>query len=63
MMASPSLRSRAGESSSDEGEPIEGAAEGCAQAGVKTKLKERANTSARENVVGVKVDESLAIRL
>lgn len=42
-MASPNLRSKAGESSADEGEPIDGAAEGWAQLGVKVKLRDSAH--------------------
>jgi hypothetical protein len=46
-MASPNLRSKAGESSTDAEEPIEGAEEGCAQLGVKAKLRDSAHTMAR----------------
>jgi hypothetical protein len=42
---------------------MEGAEEGCDQTGVKAKLRERANTRPRENVVKVAVGEYRAIRL
>ncbi len=64
-MASPSLRSTAGESSADAGEPIEGAADGWAQPEEQGKTRDSAHAITRVNLRRgrTEVGDCLAIRL